>query len=93
MTEIAEYHLGLIASALGDRRRSGFASACSRDERFGELRGLVQTALGRLVRPAPARRTAGYARIGLGFDSNRNQFSESLQLAFRTGVRYTISTE
>lgn len=81
MTEIAEYHLGLIASGLGDFDGAVLHLRAAAMSDSPQLRGLVQTALGRLVRPAPARRTAGYARIGIGFDSNRNQISESLQLA------------
>jgi tetratricopeptide (TPR) repeat protein len=80
MTDIAEYHLGLIAAGLGDIDEAVMHLRAAALSDSVQLRGLVQTALGRLVRPIPASRTAGYTRTGVGFDSNRNRISESLQL-------------
>jgi hypothetical protein len=80
MSGAADYHLGLIAAQRGDRDEAVLRLSAAAAGDSPELRRLAQTALGRLQDQRPARRFAGYARGGLGFDSNRNQVSESLRI-------------
>jgi len=80
MTGPADYHLGLIAARRGDRDEAVLRLSAAANSDSSALRQLAQSALERLQDSQPVPRTAAYARAGLGFDSNRNQISESLRI-------------
>jgi tetratricopeptide (TPR) repeat protein len=80
LTEFAEYHLGLIAATLGDPAAAERHLDVVAASQVPELRQLAETALSRLERPSRARSWGAYARLGPGFDTNRNQIAESLQI-------------
>jgi len=76
----ADYHLGLIAAQRSDNNEAVLRLSAVANSDSSELRQLAQTALERMQGSQPAPRIAAYARTGLGFDSNRNQISESLRI-------------
>ncbi len=80
MTAVAEYHLGLVAAQVGqmDRATAHLRAAAAGDS--VELRRLARTALERLTDRPVARASTAYALLGLGFNSNRNQISETIRI-------------
>jgi hypothetical protein len=80
MAELAEYHLGLVAAGLGELDAAAAHLGVVARSDAPEMRQLAQTALARLERPTRPRVWSAYARIGPGYDTNRNQIAESLEI-------------
>ncbi len=80
MAGVAEYHLGLVAAQLGQMNRATRHLRAAAAGDSVPLRQLARTALARLTDRPAARAPAAYASLGIGFDSNRNQIAEEIQI-------------
>jgi tetratricopeptide (TPR) repeat protein len=80
MVQVAGYHLGLVAAASGDNDAAELHLKAVAANGTPELRNLAGTALARIGRSTPVRRWTAYVRSGPGFDTNRNQIADTLEI-------------